>query len=102
MLSRLLVLLGALAGCTETSLPPDASRLPDPPPPLASLSQDSTLCDVRRYACDPGNAASTWICNTACGHPSHCREYNVIEIAFCATHPDYFFRLNMYCDAWGN
>jgi hypothetical protein len=91
-----------VAGCLTGDPTPDTSRLPDPPPPLAQISQNATICDVRRYICDPDNPASRWVCSTACGNPAHCRDYNVIETAFCALHPDYFFRLNMYCDPWGN
>lgn len=94
----------ALVACSSADLPPDAARLMDPPPPLASTSQSLSHCDVRRFPCDPVNSASRWICESACGTAAYCRDYTIIETAYCQTHRDHVFSFRplMWCSPSGD
>lgn len=73
----------------------------DPLPPLTSVDrQESSVCDVRRYACDPYDPGSNFRCDIACGYPGHCLEYTSYEEDWCWGHPGAYLH-GGYCSPFG-
>ncbi|HEX8112127.1 MAG TPA: hypothetical protein VF516_30550 [Kofleriaceae bacterium] len=64
-------------------------------------------CNPVNYECDPNDPFSDRLCQIVCdpdGTQGYCLEYSSIESAWCAAHPDKFYRAIpfMYCDINGN
>ena len=65
-----------------------------------TTSQNSTLCDVRKFACDPFD--TDWVCETACNNESHCPDYSDDAYEYCAAHPNSFYgSWSRFCSPMG-
>lgn len=73
----------------------------NPLPEANWTRQESTVCQLPKFRCDPYDPDANWRCNTACSWTGHCLAYTPQEIRWCERHPDHYTVWGGYCNPLG-